>query len=220
MMDLTGKSLICPAGTITPCRSRPCPLSSDQRTFRLGARKSAFDPKRRVVVGERRRDLEGASPLRLRLNQQLTMPLRASKARFSVAKECCSVTNELVSAMTYRMYGTFIAALSVVVLVLAASETFAEPGVARAGGSAAQRPAFPRSVGRSLHHHHRGMGRGFPTAEDFFYGPSYDFDGPSYDEPMVTAPPPKRSDDLRYTCVYDIPWDYVHRCPPFVSPRE
>jgi hypothetical protein len=67
-----------------PCRSRPCPLSSDQRTFRLGARKSAFDPKRRVVVGERRRHLEGASPLRLRLNQQLTMPLRASKARFSI----------------------------------------------------------------------------------------------------------------------------------------
>src|ERR1700738_3516070 len=98
--------------------------------------------------------------------------------------------------MTYRMYGTFIAALSVVVLVLAASETFADPGVARAGGSAAQRPAFPRSVGRSLHHHRRGMGGGWPTAEDFFYGPSYD-------EPMVTAPPPKRSDDLRYTCVYD-----------------
>jgi hypothetical protein len=36
------------------------------------------------VVGERRRHLEGASPLRLRLNQQLTMPLRASKARFSI----------------------------------------------------------------------------------------------------------------------------------------
>jgi hypothetical protein len=27
-----------------------------------------WDPKRRVVVGERRRDLESASPLRLRLN--------------------------------------------------------------------------------------------------------------------------------------------------------
>src|SRR5882672_1977528 len=107
------------------------------------------------------RDPESASPLRLRLNQQLTIPLRASKARSSVAWECCSVTNELVSAMTYRMYGAFIASLSVVVLVLAASETFADPGVARAGGVAQQRPAFPRSGGRSLHHHHRGMGGGF-----------------------------------------------------------
>ena len=35
------------------------------------------------------------------------------------------------------------------------------------------------------------------------------------DEPVVVAPPLKQSDDLRYTCVYDIPWDYVHRCPQF-----
>jgi hypothetical protein len=117
--------------------------------------------------------------------------------------------------MTFRMYGTFVASLSAVVLVLAASETFADPGVVRAGGVAQQRPASPRSTGRSMHQHHRGMGGGFPTAADFFYGPSYDFDGPSYDEPVIAAPPPKRSDDLRYTCVYDIPWDYVHRCPSF-----
>jgi hypothetical protein len=119
--------------------------------------------------------------------------------------------------MTYRMYGTFIASLSVVVLVLAASETFADPGVARGGGFAPPRPAFPRSVGRSLHHQlhhdHLGIVEGWPTAGGDFYGPSYD-------EPMVAAPPPKTSDDIRYTCVYDIPWDYVHRCPQFVSPRE
>jgi hypothetical protein len=120
--------------------------------------------------------------------------------------------------MSYRTYGTFIASLGVAVLVLAAGEAFADPAVVR-GGFAPQRPAFPRSVGRSLHHHHQGMGGGWPTGGEVFF-PSYDFDGPSYDEPMVTAPPLKRSDDLRYTCVYDIPWDYVHRCPPFVSPRE
>jgi hypothetical protein len=40
-----------------PCPSRQLPLA------RL------FDPKRRVVAGERRRDLESAAPLRLRLNQ-------------------------------------------------------------------------------------------------------------------------------------------------------
>jgi hypothetical protein len=130
--------------------------------------------------------------------------------------------------MAYRMYGTFIASLSVVVLVLAASETFADPGVARAGGFAPPgvargggfappRPAFPRSVGRSLHHQlhrgHLGIVGGWPTAGGDFYGPLND-------EPMLAAPPPKTSDDIRYTCVYDIPWDYVHRCPQFVSPRE
>jgi hypothetical protein len=35
------------------------------------------------------------------------------------------------------------------------------------------------------------------------------------ERPIVEAPPLKQSDDLRYTCVYDIPWDYVHRCPQF-----
>ena len=23
-----------------------------------------------------------------------------------------------------------------------------------------------------------------------------------------------RPDDIRFTCTYDIPWDWVHRCPP------
>jgi hypothetical protein len=26
-----------------------------------------------------------------------------------------------------------------------------------------------------------------------------------------------RPDDIRFTCTYDIPWDWVHRCPPVVS---
>jgi hypothetical protein len=114
--------------------------------------------------------------------------------------------------MTYRMYGTFIASLSVVALVLAASETFADSGVARGGGFAPPRPTFQPSVGRSLHHH-RGIGGLWPTAGGVFYGPSND-------EPMVDATQPKTSDDIRYTCTYDIPWDYVHRCPQVVTPRE
>jgi len=114
--------------------------------------------------------------------------------------------------MTYKMYATFIASLSVIALVFGASETFADPGVAHAGGLAPQRPAFQPSVGRSLHHH-RGMGGLWPTAGGVFYGPSND-------EPMMYATQPKTSDDIRYTCVYDIPWDYVHRCPPVVTPRE
>jgi hypothetical protein len=37
---------------------------------------------------------------------------------------------------------------------------------------------------------------------------------------VVVAPQPKTSDDLRYTCVYESPWDYVHRCPQFNTPRQ
>jgi len=115
--------------------------------------------------------------------------------------------------MTYRT--TFIASLSVVALVLGASETFADPGVARGAGVAPARPAFP-SFPRSMnHHHHRGPGAFFPAGGGVFYGLPPD----AVDEPVVVAPPLKQSDDLRYTCVYDIPWDYVHRCPQFTTPR-
>jgi hypothetical protein len=108
--------------------------------------------------------------------------------------------------MTNRTYGKLIAFVGAVALVLAASETFADPGVVRGRGFAPARPTFPH------HHFHRGIGAFWPTADGAFYGPPND-------EPMVQAPP-KTSDDLRYTCVYDIPWDYVHRCPQFTTPRE
>ena len=110
------------------------------------------------------------------------------------------------------MCGTLIASLSVVAFVLAASETFADPAVVRGGVFAPPHPTSHPSVGRSLHHR-RGTGGIWPTAGGFFYGPSDD-------EPMVDARQPKTSDDIRYTCTYDIPWDYVHRCPQAVAPRE
>jgi len=103
-------------------------------------------------------------------------------------------------------YRTFIASLGVVALVLAAGEAFADPGAARGAAVAPARPAFP-SFPR--HHIHRGGGF-FPGAGGVFYGLPNEVQ-----EPVVEAPPLKTSDDLRYTCVYDIPWDYVHRCPQF-----
>ena len=112
--------------------------------------------------------------------------------------------------MTYRT--TLIASLGVVALVLAASEALADPGVARGAGVAAARPAFP-SFPRSHHHHPR---RGFfPGTGGVFYGLPDEVR-----EPVVQAPPLKTSDDLRYTCVLDIPWDYVHRCPQYTTPRQ
>ena len=113
--------------------------------------------------------------------------------------------------MTYKT--TLIASLSVVALVLAASEAFADPTVARGAGVAPARPAFP-SFPRSHHHHPRGGF--FPATGGVFYGLPPD----AVDEPVAVAPPLKQSDDLRYTCVYDIPWDYVHRCPQFNTPRQ
>ena len=123
--------------------------------------------------------------------------------------------------MTYRM--TFIASLSVVALVLGASETFADPGAARGAGIpgaarggagfAPARPGFP-AFPRALHPHHRGIGGFWPGDGGVFYGLPNETGGP-----LVEAPPPKTSDDIRYTCVYDIPWDYVHRCPQFATPQ-
>jgi hypothetical protein len=122
--------------------------------------------------------------------------------------------------MTYRT--TLIASLSAAALVLAAGEALANPvgapapAAAPAGpGVAPARPAFPafRSMNHH-HHHHRGSGF-FPGGPGVFYGLPADVE-----QPVVEAPPIiKQSDDLRYTCVYDIPWDYVHRCPQFNTPR-
>lgn len=113
--------------------------------------------------------------------------------------------HQWVSAMTYRT--TFLASLSAVALVLAAGEASADPGAARGAGLAPARPAFP-----SFPRHHRGGGF-FPGTGGVFYGAN------DVREPVVEAPPPSRSDELRYTCVLDIPWDYVHRCPQYTTPR-
>ena len=141
------------------------------------------------------------------------MSLRAGEARLSVLGMLLGNLGR-VSAMTHRM--TFIASLSVVALILGAGETFADPGAARGGGGfAPQRPAFPQAPGRSMnHHHHRGAGGFWPGAGGVFYG----LPNETY-EPAVAEPPLKMTDELRYTCVYDIPWDYVHRCPQFNGSR-
>jgi hypothetical protein len=116
-----------------------------------------------------------------------------------------------VTAMTYRK--TFIASLGVLALVLGASETFADPGPVRGAGAAPSRPAFPSRPGMHQQHRHGGFDRhrGFGGFGGVFYGL------PDEGTTVVEAPQPplKQSDDLRFTCVYDIPWDYVHRCPQF-----
>jgi len=143
------------------------------------------------------------------------MRLRASKARSSVVP-VCSVTSELVRAMSYKMYGAFIVSLSVVVLMLPTNETFARSGAgAGARGGVASAPSISRpSVAHALRHHRRdNLGAVFwPAVGDFAYGPSNG-------EPLVDVPQPP-SGDIHYTYTYDVPWDWAHRYPPAVAPSD
>ena len=126
---------------------------------------------------------------------------------------CCPVTNVLVRAMTYRMYGALIASLSVIALMLAANETFARSGAARGGGVASTHSISRPSIAHSFRHHRRNNVGGFfwPGDEGFY--------GPSNGEPMVDVTQPA-SGDIRYTNTYDVPWDWAHRFPPAVAPSE
>lgn len=140
------------------------------------------------------------------------MHLRARNARLSVSWSC-SVTNELVRAMTHRMYGAFIASLSVVALMLAANETFARSGAVHRGGFISTHSISRVPVARSLRHHRRNhVGTLLPAVGDSFYGPSNG-------EPLVGATQPM-SGDVHYTYTYDVPWDWAHRYPPAVTPSE
>ena len=107
--------------------------------------------------------------------------------------------------MTYK--STLIASFGAVALVLAAGATSADPGAGRGAGLAPARPAFPAFP----RHHQRGGG--------FFPGVVYGATNEVREPVVEAAPSVTRSDELRYTCVLDIPWDYVHRCPQFTTPR-
>jgi len=136
------------------------------------------------------------------------MYLRARKARLSVGG--LPGNNELVRAMAYRIYGAFIASLSLVALVLAANETFARSGAAVRGGSISTHSISRPSIAHSLRHHRRNnVGIFWPG--DFYYGPSY--------EPMADVPQ-AGSGDIHYTYTEDVPWDWAHRYPPAVAPSE
>jgi hypothetical protein len=140
------------------------------------------------------------------------MRLWAPKARPSL-RWCCSATNELVRAMTYRMYGALIASLGAVALMLAANETFARSGATSRAGAPSTHSISRPSVAQSLRHHRRHhVGTLWPVVGDSLYGPS---NGESMAD--VTRP---TSGDIHYTHTYDVPWDWAHRYPPAVAPSE
>lgn len=114
--------------------------------------------------------------------------------------------------MAYRMYGAFIASLSVTAFMLSANETFARSGAAHRAGVTPMHSMSRPFVAHSLRHHRRhNVGALWPAADGFFYGPSNG-------EPMVDLTQP--SGDIHYTYTYDVPWDWAHRYPPAVTPSE
>ena len=114
--------------------------------------------------------------------------------------------------MAYKMYAAFIASLSIA-LTFASNETFGASGTVNGGTSASTHSTFHPSGARPLPHHiGRHTGALWPAAGGLF-------SGPANGEPEVDVTEPM-SGDVHYTCTYDIPWDWVHRCPSFVSPSE
>ena len=119
--------------------------------------------------------------------------------------------------MTYRMYGALIASLGAVALMLVPNETFANSGRAPGGGFRSAH-AMARPSGIHSFRHHRGFGAGAFWPGAFWPG---DFSEPSNGEPAGGYAQPITG-DIHYssTCVYDMPWDWAHRCPPMVAPSD
>lgn len=117
--------------------------------------------------------------------------------------------------MSYRMYGAFIASLSVAALMLATTETFARSGGASARAGVVSRPSVSRPFvgGQAFRHHGRGfVGSYWPGAGGFY-------PGASGSEPVADGTQ-QVSGDIRYTYTYDVPWDWAHRYPPAVVPSD
>lgn len=118
--------------------------------------------------------------------------------------------------MKYRVSGALVASIGAVTLLLAGNAAFARSGATAHAGFApahshpASRPAIAHALG-----HHRRNGNGidgfWPGWGDYSYGPTGE---PAPDNSGSAVP------DLRATCTYDIPWDWVHRCPPAVAPSD
>jgi hypothetical protein len=113
--------------------------------------------------------------------------------------------------MAYSGYRTLVASLGGLVLILAASETFAAGSTAAPRAGMVAHPGFRPGIGRSFGHHRgRHAGAFWPGVGDWGYNST-----PG--EPGVDVAP-ATSGDVHYTYTYDVPWDAVHRFPPNVVP--
>jgi hypothetical protein len=116
--------------------------------------------------------------------------------------------------MTYRKLAALVA-IGAIALVFATDETVARPGAVAAGPRAQIAPVRP--IPHALHGlHHRGrfFGGGFYWPG---YGDTYGATVP-IGEP-ITAPL-GGPNEVRYTTIQDVPWDWAHRFPPNVAPSD
>lgn len=112
--------------------------------------------------------------------------------------------------MTYRVSGALAASIGAVTLLLAGSQAFARSGAAAHAGFAPAHSTSRPAVAHALRHHRRnGDGDFWSGWGDYSYGPTTE---PGPDLSGSASP------DIRAICTYDIPWDWVHRCPPAVAP--
>src|SRR5262245_39901156 len=103
--------------------------------------------------------------------------------------------------MMRQVCATFIACLSVA-FILASNQAF---GQLRAAAPSGSPPSMP-----SARHHvapHRNIGTFFPAVGGFF-------GGPFNSQPNLNLDVRQTITDGISPCPYDIPWDWVHRCPP------
>ena len=125
---------------------------------------------------------------------------------------------ELVRIMTYRKLAA-LAAVGTIALAFATNGTMARSGAVGAGPRATIAPVRP--IPHGLHHfRHRG-GR----FDGGFYWPGYGDAYGSYaptGEPIATPlkGPLSGPDEVRYTTIQDVPWDWAHRFPPNVTPSD
>ena len=115
--------------------------------------------------------------------------------------------------MAYRIYGALIAPLSVAVLILAASDSFARSAQATPRSGVASPHAMPRAPG--IGHHRRGHpGAFWPATGGYYYGPTYG------EQSVAAEVNQSIRGDIRYTYTQDVPWDWPHRFPPMVAPSD
>ena len=121
--------------------------------------------------------------------------------------------------MMSKVYVALIASVGAVTLLLAANETFAASGTPR--GTLVATPATAHPLAARPFAAHPFLARRFNRRNlPLVYWPGGgSFDEPSFSEPFAGLMQPP-SNDVRYTYVYDVPWDWAHRYPPNVTPSD
>jgi hypothetical protein len=93
-------------------------------------------------------------------------------------------------------------------VIAALSQPASANGVGRSGAAHGARSTSAHSI----FHRRRQAGVFWPGAAGLYYGPANGKSEADVSEPVLAG--------SRDTCTYDIPWDWVHRCPPFASSPE